>query len=56
MEKEFNYSASEKGLLLAAFFIGYIFPQVSHTATLSLSLRVWCVCVYACELDGLACM
>jgi len=28
MEKEFNYSASEKGLLLAAFFIGYIFPQV----------------------------
>lgn len=28
MEKEFNYSGSEKGLLLASFFIGYIFPQV----------------------------
>jgi hypothetical protein len=30
MEKEFNYSGSEKGLLLAAFFIGYIFPQVKR--------------------------
>lgn len=32
MEKKFNYSSDEKGLLLASFFIGYIFLQVNNSA------------------------